>query len=80
MIPPYPVGVGALDDPRQTGVASLTAICVILSEAQIKCRMQSAECRIKGERFDTTILVGVDVPDDPQKQAVAASRPLYASF
>ena len=32
---------------------------------QMECRMQSAECRIKGERFDTTILVGVDVLDDP---------------
>ena len=37
-----------------------------------ECRVQNAECRIKGKRFDTTILVGVGALDDP-KQTGAAS-------
>jgi len=45
--------------PRQSAKANGSSkpppIRVILSGAQIKCRMQSAECKIKGENFDSII-------------------------
>ena len=38
---------------------------------RIKCGMQNAECRIKGESFDAIILVGTGVLDGPRNKGIS---------